>query len=94
MSEHLAGRPVSVGTYRNFGCRCDGCRDASRIRVARDRGRNGLPPSHKVHLAARNKAATWLVEHRPDVWAQLLAEAYAATGTERKPVGRPRKAAS
>ena len=25
---HVAGQPVSISTYNNHGCRCDGCREA------------------------------------------------------------------
>lgn len=83
---HLKGRSVSISTY-NDGCRCKGCREARRIDAS-------TRPSHKVHSLARNRAAEWVRRNHPDQWGQLVADAYLELDAERRPSGRPRKAAS
>lgn len=85
-SEHRASRSVSAATYKN-GCRCAGCREAWRIASL-------TLSSHQAYQLARRRAGTWLRAHHPDEWEQLLAAAYVELGVERRPIGRPPKAAS
>ena len=73
---HLEFHPVSLWTYRKYGCRCDGCRALSTAAAKEQRRKNGYAPSHIVQRKAHGRAAAWLRANRPDVWRQLVEDAW------------------
>jgi hypothetical protein len=60
---------------------------AERMRARRA---NGLTDADRAVSRAKTKAVGWVRHSHPDVWQQLLTDAYADLGVERRPVGRPK----
>lgn len=90
--------PVEHGTrtmYCNYECRCDECRAANNEYAKMIRSKPGrTQDSMRARSIAKTKAQTWVIVNHPETWQQILDEAYAEVGTERRPVGRPRKGAT
>ena len=85
--EHLRGRPVSASTYKNHGCRCNGCRAAATEYMASLRRRTGYRVA-KVEHWATTRAATWVRHNHPEVWERLVADGYEALRLVRHQPGR------
>ena len=78
---HVKGKPYSQSTYQNHKCRCARCRKAHTQAVL---------PANRVRTRALTLAANFVRQHHPGIWDELMDQAYAERGVERKPVGRPR----
>ncbi len=74
--KHLGQWPVSASTYQHPGCRCNGCRQAATDKQREHRRRNGVEPSVKIYSRADRRAARWVREWHPDVWAAIVADEY------------------
>jgi hypothetical protein len=73
---HLEGRPVSASTYKNFGCRCDGCRHCATAYQRTMRQRGGRIKAHdKAQSVATYNASVWVRENFPAVWERLYQHA-------------------
>ena len=63
---------------------------ATRTSYARSYRRTGGGiDSRKAHSRRQTLAVRWVKENHPDVYDELLVQAYAETGGERRRAGRP-----
>jgi hypothetical protein len=59
--EHLDGQPVSVSTYSNHGCHCDGCTAAQRVYARRYRKRYPEKEAQRLeHARDMRRLGLWL----------------------------------
>lgn len=86
--KHIAGKPVSNSTYRNHGCRCDGCRTAATKyqKLMRTKGRTRL--HMKAHSRAMTAAVKAFRQLHPELWDEILDDAKRAVGIYDTPDGR------
>jgi hypothetical protein len=73
---HVAGWPISYGSYVR-GCRCDACRAMQNQYRRQRRAKGHVEYSKKAQNKAQNRAAQYVRQQHPAVWAELLAAAYA-----------------
>lgn len=74
--DHIEGRSVSATTYKNHGCRCDGCRSAATLYQRKMRARGGMIKAHdRAQVRAHRLAAKWVRENYPEVWKECYAAA-------------------
>jgi hypothetical protein len=73
---HLVGKSISSSTYKNLGCRCEGCRVEAKLYQRKMRQRGGRIKAHdKAQSVATYRAGQWVREEFPRVWRKLYREA-------------------
>ncbi len=84
---HLAGHPVSAGTYQRHGCRCTDCTAQASAAVKRSKKKPGSRSAlhGKARARARDKAVAWLRDQHPEIWRYLLDEAQREVGLQTRP---------
>jgi hypothetical protein len=75
---HPKGRPVSLSTYRNYACRCDGCR-AESAAAMRDHRRKvkaeGQVPDHVFQRQLYQLCAAFVRNRYPETYESLKIQA-------------------
>ena len=72
-------------TYTNYGCRCELCVAAAS--KYHQRFRKEHRDSDRASSKANNLAAKWVRREHPEVWDELMDQAYKDIGARRNPLG-------
>lgn len=81
---HIAGKSISSSTYKNLGCRCEGCRIEAKLYQREMRRRGGRIKAHdKAQTLATYRAGQWVREEFPRVWSRIYKAALEEALTSR-----------